>query len=125
MLRAVAIVGFLSIAIALNAGAHDSDRIAQLEKELQETKLRLSKLEALLSDPIKVQEVVGQGEGWKSVASWRRLATNMEAGEVRRILGEPQKLDGGTLARWQYQNGGEVWFSDGKVHRWTEPRNWK
>lgn len=122
MRKAIAVVGLIAVVMALNANAHDGDRIAQLERELQETKLRLSKLEALLSDPTKVQEVVGQGEGWKSVASWRRLAPNMEAGEVRRILGEPHQLDGGTVARWRYQNGGEITFVEGKVQRWLEPR---
>jgi hypothetical protein len=122
MVKTIAIIGFLSLAVAFNAYAHDSDRIDQLEKELQETKLRLSKLESLLSDPSKAQELVTSGEGWKSVMNWRKLTTEMGASDVRKILGEPHRVDGGTLARWHYQSGGEVTFYQGKVRQWQEPR---
>ncbi len=56
MVKLIAIIGLLSMSVAFNANAHDSDRIAQLEKELQETKARLSKLESLLSNLIKGEE---------------------------------------------------------------------
>jgi hypothetical protein len=121
MVKTIAIIGFLSLAVAFNASAHDSDRINQLEKELQETKLRLLKLESLLSNPSNAQEVVTSGEGWRSVLNWRKIADNMSTSDVRNILGEPHRVDGGTFATWYYQNGGRIYFYEGKVNRWMEP----
>jgi hypothetical protein len=122
MAKKLIIIGFLSLVVAFNSYADDSDRIDQLEKEFQELKLRVSELESLLSNPSAAQEVVKSGEGWKSVSNWRKLTTDMGASDVRKILGEPQRIDGGFLATWYYQNGGTVRFADGKVHEWTEPR---
>jgi len=122
MIKTIAIVGFLSLAVAFNSNAQDIDRIGQLEKEIQELKLRVSKLESLLSNPGKDRELVPSGEGWKSVMNWRKLTRGMDPSDVRQILGEPHRVDGGTFAQWQYQNGGRIVFYEGKVDRWTEPR---
>ena len=124
MVKKLTIIGFLSFALAFasNSYAQDSDQIGQLEKEIQELKLRLSKIESLLSKPSKVQELVPSGEGWKSVANWRKLSTDMSASDVQIILGEPHRLDGGDIARWYYQNGGVITFMQGKVYGWQEPR---
>ena len=122
MIKTIAIIGFLSLAVAFSAHENDSDRIDKLEKELQETQLRLSKLESLLSNPSNGQELVTSGEGWKSVANWRKLTTDMSASDVRKILGEPYRIDGGGVARWYYKNGGVVVFFDGKAGQWSEPR---
>lgn len=123
MVKTIAIIGFLSLAVAFNSYAHDSDRIDQLEKEIQETKHRLSKLESLLSSPSKAQEPVTSGEGWKSVKNWRTLTTDMSTSDVQKILGEPYRVDGGNIATWYYQNDGIVNFYKGKVHDWREPRH--
>lgn len=121
MIKIIAIIGFLSLAVVFNAHAHDSDRIDQLEKEMRETKLRLQKLESLLSKPSNAQEPIASGDGWKSVMNWKKLAKDMSASDVRKILGEPLQLDGGTFARWYYQNRGIVMFFEGRVSRWEEP----
>lgn len=122
MVKKIIIIGFLSFAVAFNSYANDSDRIEQLEKEIQQIKLRLSKLESLTSNPSNAQNPVTSGEGWKSVMNWRKLTTDMSASDVQKILGEPQRLDGGTIANWYYQNGGRITFFEGKVRQWTEPR---
>jgi hypothetical protein len=122
MVKTIAIIAFLSLAVAFNSYANDSDRIDRLEKELQEIKVRLSNLESLLSNPSKAQEPTTSGEGWKSVRNWRKLTAGMGPSDVRNILGEPHRVDGGTVAVWFYQNGGEVSFIDDKVRRWREPR---
>jgi len=122
MVKPIIIIGFLSFAVAFNSYANDSDRIDQLEKEIQETKARLSKIEALLSNPSNAQNPATSGEGWKSAMNWRKLTTGMSTSDVQIILGEPQRLDGGTIANWYYQNGGRIIFYEGRVSQWMEPR---
>ena len=122
MVKTIIIIGFLSLSVAFNSYAHDSNRIDQLEKEMQEIKLRLSKLESLLSNPSNAQKPVTSGEGWKSVMNWRKLTTDMSTSDVQKILGEPDRVDGGTIATWYYQNGGRITFFMGKAHEWMEPR---
>ena len=122
MVKTTTFIGFLLLAFAFNANANDSDRIDQMEKEIQEIKLRLSKLESLLSNPSKSQELVTSSEGWKSVMNWRKITTGMSTSDVQKILGEPQRVDGGRMTTWHYRNGGSVLFIDGKVDSWDEPR---
>jgi len=122
MVKIVAVIALLSLPVAFNANAQDSDRIVQLEKEIQEIKLRLSKLESLLGTPSKAQDLETPREGWKSVVNWRKLTRGMNPSDVRQILGEPDRVLGGTFTVWEYQNGGMVSFYEEKVDRWTEPR---
>jgi len=121
MIRTIAIIGFLSFGVAFNAYANDSDRIDQLEKEVQGLNNRISKLESLLDDSNKPKELVHSNNGWKLVNNWRKLTTDMNANDVRKILGEPQRIDGGSIAFWTYKNGGKVTFMDKKVYQWVEP----
>jgi hypothetical protein len=77
------------------------------------------------SEPNRVSDADGieiTGEGWKSVSNWRKLKTDMEYDEVRMILGEPHRIDGGGVARWYYQNGGKATFIGDKLQSWEEPR---
>jgi len=121
MVKTIIVIGLLSFVVAFNSNAQDIDRIGQLEKEIQEIKLRLSKLESLFSNPSKTQELVTSSEGWKSVMNWRKLTTGMDTSDVQRILGAPQRVDGGVIASWYYENGGRVIYYKGKVDRWEEP----
>ena len=56
------------------------------------------------------------------LSSWRQLKKNMSEEQVRALLGEPAKIDGGTFAFWHYRNGGAVTFYNDRVDSWTEPR---
>jgi len=122
MIRIFTIIGFLSLAVAFNANAHDGNRIDQLEKEIQGLKFRISKIESLLSNPSSAQKIVPSGEGWKHVANWRKLSTGMSFSDVKKILGEPHRVKGGSIAKWYYRNDGRVLFYDGEVDSWEEPR---
>ena len=122
MVKTIIIIGFLSLAVAFNSYAHDNDRIEQLEKDIQETKHRLSKLESLLNNTSNAQEPITSVNGWKSITNWRKLTKGMSSSDVQKILGEPRRVDGGTVTFWHYQNGGEIIFYEGKVDRWSEPR---
>ncbi|MBI1423769.1 MAG: hypothetical protein GC149_09925 [Gammaproteobacteria bacterium] len=110
------------LGVIFNSYADDSDRIDRLEKKVQELNLRISKLESLLRESSENKVLVPSHEGWKSVHNWRKLATDMSASDVQKILGEPQRVDGGNLATWYYGNGGTVMFFNGRVNRWMEPR---
>ena len=67
------------------------------------------------------KKTVVTDDGWESIANWRKLATGIKPNAVRRILGEPQKIDGGILVIWHYKKGGRVVFQVGKVFSWNEP----
>jgi hypothetical protein len=62
------------------------------------------------------------GDGWKSLPNWKKLAKDMSIGEVQSILGDPERMNGGTIGFWVYPNGGTVTFFIGKVDGWSEPK---
>lgn len=106
------------------AQAQDADRIDQLEKEVLTLKQRLSKIEAILgkdSAPTAAPKVAVQGEGWKSLSAWRQLRTGATPDSVRNQLGEPAKINGGSVAHWYYPNAGELTFIGDRLHSWREP----
>lgn len=94
------------------AHAQEAGRIERLEREVQELKDRLTKLEAASGGPVEKgrgAQAPG-GESWRSVASWRALSSGMSPADVRRVLGEPERIDGGTIATWYYGIDGRVYF---------------
>jgi hypothetical protein len=121
----LAIAVILSLVATSSSYAHDSDRIEKLEREVQETKQRLSilesKLESKLQNKNDEKEPVFADDGWKSVANWRKLTYGMSELSVKKILGDPHKIDGAKNAVWYYDNGGVVRIVDGNVDRWSEP----
>jgi outer membrane protein assembly factor BamE (lipoprotein component of BamABCDE complex) len=108
--------------LSFSAIAQDNSRIAKLEQEIQSINQRLMKLESAQGVSSEKPKAPANSEGWKSIASWRSLATGMTTNDVRRILGEPSRVDGGTLAIWHYQNRGTVTFMNEEVYQWREPR---
>ncbi|MBU3637352.1 hypothetical protein [Polynucleobacter sp. es-MAR-4] len=111
---------FLST-LAMGAYAQDA-RIAQLEKDVQDLKERVARLEspAAPTQPTSKQPV--SADGWKSLTNWRALRKDMTPADVRSLLGEPVRLDGGSFANWYYSNRGVVTFYEDKVYMWQEPR---
>lgn len=118
----IGLVGSLCLTITLNTFASDTDRISLLEKEVQELKLRLIKIEAQQSTPINQQKSITPSNGLNSVDSWRSLRTGMSPDDVKKTLGEPTRVDGGLVAYWIYPNQGEVTFVRDRVTQWREPR---
>lgn len=116
------LVSFLSLTVALNSYASDSDRITLLEKEVQELKLRLTNLETPQGAPTNRQKPVASNEGWKQLVNWRALKKRMTPAEVRQTLGEPERIQSGGFDFWSYSNRGRVTFYEGGVHAWDEPR---
>jgi hypothetical protein len=115
-------IACLPLTVALSSYAQSGDRTEQLEKEIQEIKLRLSNLEAAQGKSSANPRPVQTGDGWKALTNWRSLKSGMSPIDVRAALGEPARVRGGDLAFWYYANGGEVTFISDKVTSWTEPR---
>ena len=122
MIKSIIALLFLSLAVVFSSNAQDTDRIGQLEKEVKVLRARISALEALLSNHGNAKELVPSGDGWKSVANWRKLLTDMSPSDVRRLLGEPERIDGGSVAWWYYPNGGRVTFLSDRASQWVEPK---
>lgn len=122
MVRSIVVIAFLSLAVASHSYAQDIERIAQLEREVQELKIRVTKLESLLNSSNSAGKPAALNEGWKSPANWRKLASNMSMDDVRTILGEPKRIESHTLTFWIYQNDGQVTFISGKLNAWKEPQ---
>ena len=122
LVKNIAAIGFLSVVVISNPYAQESERIDKLEREMQEIKARLLRLETPPRNQSNAQEPTTSSEGWKSLTNWRMLANGMSTSDVRRILGEPHRIDGGNIAFWVYQNRGQVTFMDEKVYSWKEPR---
>lgn len=122
MFKRIIIIGFLLLAVNFNSYAKDNGRIEQLEKEVKVLKLKVSKLESLLNNQCSRQKIVPSGDGWKSLANWKKLATDMDPGDVKTILGKPQRINRGAMTTWYYPNGGRVIIFKGTVDSWTEPR---
>ena len=112
----------LLLTLSFGSMASDSDRITQLEKEVQELKARLTVLETPAHKPIVNNKPTTSTDGWKSLANWRSLKSGMSYDEVRAILGEPTRIAGGNLAFWYYPNRGDVTFREDKLTNWVEPR---
>ena len=123
-MKKIVTIGFLLAFTSISSFASDAQRLSALEKEVQEIKLRLSKLESSNQLPADSKSTVATAtsEGWKFQKSWRTLTTGMSPNEVRGLLGEPQQVKGGYLAIWTYPNKGEVTFMGDALHAWREPK---
>lgn len=98
-------LGLLATSIPFRSYAQDNDRIEQLEKEVREIKLRLSRLEGGPGDTSNRQNNVVPSDLWKSKSNWRQLKWRMSADDVRILLGEPLYIEGGSVESWYYQKG--------------------
>lgn len=54
-------------------------------------------------------------------ANWRALRRGMKEAEVKVLLGEPLRVEGGPVTYWYYQNA-KVTIYDEKLYGWEEPR---
>lgn len=116
------LVVFLLLTLSFGSMASDSDRITQLEKEVQELKARLTNLESPVNKVV-IQKTTVMSDGWKNLANWRSLKKGSNYDEVRAILGEPEKVSAsGSFTLWYYSKRGDVTFYKDKLDGWNEPR---
>ena len=108
-------------ATTLSSFASDSARVSQLENEVNELRLRVQKLENFQPNANNQKQVVAN-EGLKSIVNWRKLKTGISYNEVRELLGEPLRIEGGGIATWWYEKNGRVVFNRDTLYSWDEPR---
>lgn len=111
----------LLVSVSLVGHASDSERITQLEREVQELKQRLSKIESTQQTQPK-PPATNSTDGWKQISNWRSLKRSMSFDQVRAILGEPSSIRGGAFTSWDYSNRGSVTFYKERLDMWSEPR---
>jgi hypothetical protein len=109
-------------ATTLSSFASDSARVSQLENEVNELRLRVQKLENLQPNANNQQRQVVANEGMNSLVIWRKLSRGMSYNEVRGLLGEPLRIEGGGIATWMYAKNGRVVFIRDKLSSWDEPQ---
>lgn len=112
-----------SVPVSMQAQAKTVEALAQrvdsLERRIAELERRLAQPQGSSSSQRAPQSVAT--ESWRDIANWRRLREGMSYDAVRRILGEPDRVSGGTIALWMYPNAGQVSFYSGRLRSWTEP----
>lgn len=102
-----------------------SERVAQLEKDVQDIKAMLAIMVLATQskdDTQQTKEFTPQGDGWKDIKNWRKLKKGMSPDQVEALLGEHISVNGGNFTRWKYGSLGEVIFYEGGVYSWEEPR---
>jgi len=123
-MKKIITIGLLLAFTSISSFASDAQRLSALEKEVQEIKLRLSKLESSNQAPADSKSTIATatGEGWKHQKSWRTLSAGMSPNEVRNLLGDPQQVRGGNVTFWTYPNKGDVTFIGNTLQQWREPK---
>lgn len=132
---AITCVGLLALTTSLSAHANDSDRISQLEKQVQELTRRLSSLEGQRSatanqaqqttaapQPEAARVAATPKTAPDVLAKWRGLERGLSPESVRATLGTPIKtVANSAFTYWDYPNQGSVTFHQGRLTGWSEP----
>ncbi len=128
MKRHISFYFLVFLLVGSSCYAQESDRIDELERRITSLEESVSRIETMIA--VLLIGVAGNAdqagnddqEDVELKAKWRVLAVGMTPKQVRAILGEPERLDGGKVATWRYPRGGHITFMDGEVRSWVEPR---
>ena len=96
-------------------------KVDSLQTRTDELESRVAALESLLKAAPARRPAADAAPNPRDIANWRRLREDMSMEEVRSLLGEPEKIDGGTVAYWYYPRSGQVTFVSGRLTQWKEP----
>jgi hypothetical protein len=96
-------------------------RIELLERANADLERRVRELEAITQSEPSQGRPIPASNKWKDLANWRQLRQGMKPDQVRALLGEPERVDGGDFTFWRWP-GAFVIFYEGKLHQWSEPR---
>ena len=116
------LISLLSINF-LFSHSNQETQIKKLETKITELEQRIKYLETLIVNKSN-KELITSGS-WKNKKNWRKLELGMSMDNVENILGEPHKVDGGSITTWYYNKSdryhSHVKFYKGRLDRWTEP----
>jgi hypothetical protein len=107
----------------LTSPLHASEeRFNKLEGEIRDLKSRIEKLEGGKAKLTSPSPKTRSKEGWKDLSNWRSLKKGMSCDDVRELLGEPDRINGGSFTFWYYKGASNVIFYMDQLDSWTEPR---
>jgi len=113
----VLLLGFCLSNILIYSESISNSELASKIVDLEQRILQLEKI--VFEGNLKVKEVPA------IKAIWRKLELNMNADEVRKLLGEPDEISAmNRLIVWIYPNDGYVRFDNSGVYSWDWPVNW-
>lgn len=95
-------------------------RIDFLERNVAGLEQRLRELEAFIKAEPSRDRQVQAAANWRDLANWRQLSIGMTEDQVRGLLGEPERVQGGYVTHWSWTNS-YVDFISGKLAGWSEP----
>src|SRR5687768_5323896 len=110
----IATVIAASMPASANGQASQADslrrRIEHLESRSLDLERRVSQLESLINAAPSGGKQAAAPSSSSTLQKWRQLRTGMAPNAVRTLLGEPARVNGGTVATWLYPNDASVTF---------------
>jgi len=97
-------------------------RIELLESSNSDLERRVRELESLIKSKSSKGRPIATSARWQDLANWRQLRLGMTMDEVRELLGEPERVEGGAFTIWQYADANVTFSPDNKLLSWSEPK---
>lgn len=121
LLAALAAASFPAVAEGQSTSVDSLNRpVVLLEGKVADLEQRVRELEAFIkAEPARARQVPASGD-WRDLANWRQLRRGMNEDQVRALLGEPDRVEGGPVTHW-YWTGSNVYFVSGELGGWSEP----
>jgi hypothetical protein len=96
-------------------------RIEILERANTDLERRVRDLESLIKIEPSQGRPITTSTRWRDLANWRQLRLGMKMVEVRKLLGEPERVEGGVSSTWYWADAKVGFFGD-EVMSWSEPK---
>jgi TonB family protein len=95
-------------------------RIELLESSNADLERRIRELESLIkSEPSHGRPITTPTRG--ELVNWRQLRRGMTMDEVRDLLGEPERVEGGPVTTWRWANSSVYFIINDELAGWSEP----
>ena len=116
---------FFLITLAFSANAQEAT-IEQLNQKIEQLENRVSILESIIANSNKKKSKQANVTAVApKLQSWRKLKKNMTFDDVIDILGEPLRINSGSITYWYYSKDishSYVSFYQDVVYGWEEPK---
>ena len=114
-------IGLLIVLLFATTGIFINKPTADLEQRVTDLENRVTLLEESITGTDTIDTSERRPQYRTNRENWRQLREGMREDKVQELLGEPQRVDGGSSAIWHYPMQGMVRFSRGRVSSWREP----